>query len=391
MFFFRTILFITILVCFSIVSFGQNIDVEIEKLLVIGNDENASEEYLFYFPQHICTDQENNIYISDRNMCRIKVFDQNGKYIQSIGHRGQGPGEIQEITCFTVARNNDIIVVDKMNMRFTRFINMGDSSVCYPFLNQTYIDPWEIRPFGQDSFIIRYTDRTISEFRKKPFANGDQILHIYNHDFSRIIESVVDAKEIWNLEDPFLVTEPRSYNSVKINIFQSKKIIISPSFYSGIFYIFEKVNKQWHKKTLRGIQIKGKPYELYAKKPQKIINFQNAPVGYFSKSGQGYHFRGRKLNTSRGVFFTKKNIIMNITGRLDKKLKKYRIGIEFFNQEGKYLGYGRLSDKKNKYDHLLRKLIICWKDKNDRFYTTSENEEGFRVVRVLKFKYDLGQ
>ncbi len=106
MLFFRIILLLFFNVMLNSISYSQNINVEIEELLVLGNDENASAEYLFSLPEHICTDKKNNIYISDKNVCKIKVYDQNGKYIKSIGQKGQGPGEMQDITCFTVDKKD---------------------------------------------------------------------------------------------------------------------------------------------------------------------------------------------------------------------------------------------------------------------------------------------
>lgn len=391
MLFFRIILFFTIIVILNGISFGQNINVEIEELLVLGNDENASEDYLFSFPQHICTDKKNKIYISDKNVCKIRVFDQNGKFIKSIGQNGQGPGEMLEISCFTIDQNDDLIIVDMKNMRFTRFINMGDSALCYNFSNNYYLGPSKIRSFGADGFIGYYIDNSPSYFRMRPYTESDNLFHIYNHDFSKITESIINTNEIWNFEDdPFLRTQPGRNGSVNMDIFHSIKIIISSSFYNGIFYIFEKVNNRWNKKTLRGSQIKGKSYELYDKLP-KVKNIEDFPVGLFAMSGQDYRFIGRKLHSSRGVFFIKKNIIINFIARLDKNSKKNINGIEFFDKEGKYLGYGQLSNKKKKYDNLLRKFVILWKDKSDRFYISSENDEGFRIVRVLNFNYILDQ
>ena len=41
---------------------SQEITIKFTEELVIGNDENASAEYLFELPRHVCTDSNNNMY-----------------------------------------------------------------------------------------------------------------------------------------------------------------------------------------------------------------------------------------------------------------------------------------------------------------------------------------
>jgi len=64
----------------------------IEEELSIGDSEE-SEDYMFSDISHITVDSDGRIYILDRRESHVKLFDQNGKYIRTIGRKGQGPGE----------------------------------------------------------------------------------------------------------------------------------------------------------------------------------------------------------------------------------------------------------------------------------------------------------
>ncbi|MCG8607346.1 6-bladed beta-propeller, partial [bacterium] len=92
---------------------AQKLDVKLHEELVLGGDESASAEYLFSWPKAISTDSHNHIYVADRNSSKVRVFDHKGRFIKSIGRKGQGAGEMQEVTCMVVDRNDDLIVVDR--------------------------------------------------------------------------------------------------------------------------------------------------------------------------------------------------------------------------------------------------------------------------------------
>jgi hypothetical protein len=66
---------------------------ELEEDLSIGNEED--ENYLFYKTWHLAVDRQGNIYVLDGGNIRIQVFDKNGRYLRTIGRKGQGPGEFQ--------------------------------------------------------------------------------------------------------------------------------------------------------------------------------------------------------------------------------------------------------------------------------------------------------
>ena len=72
--------------------FGE-IRFELEKELSIGNAENTN--YLFYRVVDVQVDQDGNIYIVDMDNFRIQIYDDKGRYLKTLGRKGQGPGRIR--------------------------------------------------------------------------------------------------------------------------------------------------------------------------------------------------------------------------------------------------------------------------------------------------------
>ena len=100
-------------------------------------------------------------------MSKIRVFDHKGRFIKSIGRKGQGAGEMQEVTCMVVDRNDDLIVVDRMSRRVTRFSNMGEEVKTYLISEESIISPWTVRPLGRERYLLYYQVGSGSPFLPK--------------------------------------------------------------------------------------------------------------------------------------------------------------------------------------------------------------------------------
>jgi len=66
---------------------------DLQEELSIGNEDDKN--YMFYVVKDIAVDLKGNIYVLDARNFRIQEFDRNGKFLQTIGRQGQGPGEFQ--------------------------------------------------------------------------------------------------------------------------------------------------------------------------------------------------------------------------------------------------------------------------------------------------------
>ncbi|MFX0138868.1 MAG: SUMF1/EgtB/PvdO family nonheme iron enzyme [Candidatus Hodarchaeota archaeon] len=90
----------------------------IEKEMTIGDQENDNN-YLLVNPIDLALDENENIYICDSDNHCIKVFDANGKYIRTIGRKGQGPGEFLYPLRIEIGPLQELYVLDVINQRVT--------------------------------------------------------------------------------------------------------------------------------------------------------------------------------------------------------------------------------------------------------------------------------
>jgi len=91
--------------------FGE-ITFDLEEDLSIGNEED--ENYMFYSGVQLAVDSSGNIFALDRRNYRVQKYDKNGKYLQTIGRHGQGPGELEAPYGFCISSQNLIYIADVM-------------------------------------------------------------------------------------------------------------------------------------------------------------------------------------------------------------------------------------------------------------------------------------
>ncbi len=89
-----------------------------EKEMVI--DTGQSEETLLYRPRQFVADADGNFYIYDSGIGSILMFNADGRYLRSIGNKGQGPGEFRGGQ-IQMVREGIIQFFDTSLRRTTRF------------------------------------------------------------------------------------------------------------------------------------------------------------------------------------------------------------------------------------------------------------------------------
>jgi hypothetical protein len=91
---------------------------ELEEDLNIGREED--DYYYFYGIVMVGADSDENIYVLDRENCRIQKYDKNGVYLQTIGRQGRGPGEFRETsslcTYINVDSENTLMVAEEQRI-----------------------------------------------------------------------------------------------------------------------------------------------------------------------------------------------------------------------------------------------------------------------------------
>jgi len=96
---------------------GKTPEVILEFLKNIGDIESKNENVLFYLPSDIAFDSQSNIYILDSGNHRIQKFSHEGKYISTIGNKGQGPGEFIYPLSLDIDSKGYLYISDSNNKR----------------------------------------------------------------------------------------------------------------------------------------------------------------------------------------------------------------------------------------------------------------------------------
>lgn len=106
--------------------------VSFEEELIIGKFDE-SKEIPLYKPRIYTVGSAGNVYISDESDMAIKVFDQNGAFLKSIGRRGGGPGEFESIAFMSVLPDGKILVMDYLSRRTSLFKPDGEFINSHPW------------------------------------------------------------------------------------------------------------------------------------------------------------------------------------------------------------------------------------------------------------------
>jgi len=96
---------------------GKLPKVFLEYLKNIGDIESEDENVLFYMPSDIAFDSKGNIYVLDSGNHRIQKFSHEGKYITTIGNKGQGPGEFIYPLSLDIDAHGYLYISDSNNKR----------------------------------------------------------------------------------------------------------------------------------------------------------------------------------------------------------------------------------------------------------------------------------
>lgn len=99
-----------------------------------------------------------NVVVANRNPPELRVFDSNGRHVRTIGRKGQGPGEFQDIDDVVGRRGDSLAVLDNSARRFTFFGPGGeiDHTVGYQAPFPTPPFNVTINPLDDGTLLIGY-------------------------------------------------------------------------------------------------------------------------------------------------------------------------------------------------------------------------------------------
>ncbi|MGZ8949071.1 MAG: 6-bladed beta-propeller [Candidatus Aminicenantales bacterium] len=106
---------------------------ELKEDLSLGGP-RAVGDYSFGEIRNFVVDQQGSIYVLDRKNYRVQAFDSQGKYLRTIGRKGQGPGDLDSPLALAINRFSNELVVLQGIRRLSLFRTEG------PFVRQLSIN-----------------------------------------------------------------------------------------------------------------------------------------------------------------------------------------------------------------------------------------------------------
>ena len=131
---------------------GNDPKIAIEFVRTIGNVDTDDENLAFSSPLDMVEDESGSLYILDSGNQRIQVFGPDGKYLRTIGRKGQGPGEFASLNSIAVDRQGNLHVLDDAQKRIQVLTPQGEVLKTIP-VTKLRLD--RIRLLGTGTLVTR--------------------------------------------------------------------------------------------------------------------------------------------------------------------------------------------------------------------------------------------
>jgi hypothetical protein len=293
----------------------------------------------------IDVDEKGNIYALDSREGHIKVFDNNGKYVRTIGKKGQGPGEMQTPYDIHITPKKEILVNDVRARRFLFFLLDGtfqrqiSTAKMTFFLNPKMnskgmivgskqilglIPGFELLMFDSNFDLIK----TIAKIElPKPPTFKPELPEFF-------WEYTQEDKLVWGTSTKYELQVLNEEGEI------TKKI---EKDYSPV-----KITQEEKEEMMKRFSKEGAPPAIKFEFPQNHLAFMNLSI-----DDEGRIFLGtyEKAEKGEGYYY------------------------DVFDSEGKYLAKIPLKDKPQ-----------VWKNRD--FYTIEEDDEGYKVIKRYKVMWD---
>ena len=310
---------------------------ELNEELSIG-EVGGEGDYSFIRLWYLAVDDNENIYAMDEGAGHVKVYDKNGRFIRSIGRRGEGPGEFLYPNMIFITGEGQFVVED--------FIR----SLIYFSIDGTYqktVPTSSLFPIGIDIF----PEGRILALTNEPNNLGKK-LGLYNDDlsFQNMIVHIPTPKP-----DPadMRIFQPK----IDWAITPKGEIVLTykEDYEIQIFDPSGKLTKMIFKRQ--------KPVRI----TQEDINTSVARVP-----------EGKKLVVPKNHPAVQAVLVDDVSRIFVKTIisdEDQRYFYDIFTKEGKYVAKVPLSGKVQ---------VI----RNDRLYAIEEDENGYQYIKCYKVTWN---
>ena len=93
---------------------------------------DGDQNYMIGAIDDIAVAPNGTMYVLDRSVPAVRVYDAGGKFVQTIGRRGSGPGEFRYASAIALAKNGNLLLWDQGNARVNVYTANGDVVASWP-------------------------------------------------------------------------------------------------------------------------------------------------------------------------------------------------------------------------------------------------------------------
>lgn len=327
------ILLLSFMIVLLLLSIGTKISAQsqmkqgkykLTQTLTIGEDDIAKPENLLARPRHVASDKRGYIWVSDEATLSIKLFNRMGNCVTTIGGRGQGPENFQDITAITIDAENNLVVVDYLNHKIAIFSPAGNFLRSYPFAVTSVAWPRRISITPDSEFVM--------------LASSENHPYIFHHFSKKFVylRSFGELPIIHSKNERF---ERMFVKGTPGNLFIDAKGVLYyiPGIYNGKIYLYQKGNLI---NTLSAPERSIQPYEMEF---STIFKPGPPPAKYqtvLASATEGMYYARRNI-ISGGLNILENGILAHLV--IIYRGKKHEIGLELFKNDGKEFEYHKLA------------------------------------------------
>jgi len=361
--------------------------------IIIGQEDQPPEHQLGQ-PVAVRTDSQGHIYIADRLSKQIKVFDEQGQYLRSLGGRGRGPGEFQDFEFMEMTPEGHLAFLDRGNLHFIVITTEGEEIATFPYSFEDQFYPQAVLYLDEGILSLFYDSSSRSHV---PIHERD-LFHIYTKDYQQRIHSFFPIKSM-DFEDDFFVRtmawHPGSFSYLR----NTQTLFFSPSTYQGLIYNMKKTgdesNRWEYLGTSRGKMPEITPYQTYPSQGHFVSERSKRAARIMQISWGTNLYFGRQLSMDAGMFELSTDSIIHFYSILDnghEYLKgesdahKMNLYAQIFDSDGKLLDHSFITDYVELFK-IPRYSLVNWKDHKNRFYMIEYMNE-VPVVRRFKLEFE---
>lgn len=361
----------------------------LEEVLSIGDDEDAPIEYLFSGIDHVRTDADGRIYVVEGGGIgsppgqRVRVFSSDGEFLGALGRSGGGPGEFRAIEAIALDSEEQLVVYDAEQDRFTRFPPF-ETIESFPRPDperlETVPNPQDFR-FSPGFMHGLPNGRLVLFYQpSRGERSPDQPrLHVYDERLDKV--GAFGTPNEWNLPNEkvtqHFVRTPLLFGGSHVASGTSS-LVLAPTLYQGLLYRYVPAGDgTWTLQRLEG-RDPGHPTHEPVESPDNSFSF-------FTSAGIGARYR----SASHGVGQLSDGRVVHLSTSEDEEGVR-QLQLELFGSEGTLQKVGRIDGfvhDKSGFDAVKDavNVSLLWVDRNDRLYLVDSRDVA-PVLRIMELE-----